>query len=151
MKGGTHKKRPSLGHSRQTKHRKGSRMNRRKQSRNNRVVQSVVVVGRVYADWCGHCRAMAKDWEKIKDHFETQTKKYPHSKTKYEVISINSDEMSVKKPQVEKMYLSNTEIVVKGYPTIFRIIDGKLDYYSGARTYSNLVRWFAQRSPKVSM
>ena len=148
MTGETHKQKPSQYHSRKTKHRKGSRMNRRKQSRNKRVVQSVVVVGRAYADWCGHCKAMAEDWEKLRAHFESPSKKYPHSKTKYEVISINSNELNDKKPQVEKMYLSNTggQIDVKGFPTIFKITDGKLEYYNGARTYSDMLRWFSQKS-----
>jgi thiol-disulfide isomerase/thioredoxin len=108
------------------------------------VSPSVVVVGRVYAEWCGHCIAMKPEWTQLETHFESQQERYPNAKTKYEVVSISSDELSTKKPQVEQMYLSNTgnKIDVKGYPTIFKIVDGKIEYYNGERRYSPMLRWF---------
>jgi len=124
------------------------------------VLPNVVVVGRVYAEWCGHCIAMKEDWAELETHFESQKTRFPNSKTKYEVVSISSDELATKKPQVEKMYLSKTgnKIDAKGYPTIFKITNGKIEYYNGERRYSPMLRWFLSKSstsrkhyPKITM
>jgi hypothetical protein len=111
----------------------------------------MVVVGRVYAEWCGHCIAMKDDWKQLETHFESQTKRYTNAKTKYHVVSISSDELKTKKTQVEQMYLNQTgnKIDAKGYPTIFKIVDGKIEYYNGERTYSPMLRWFLSKSSQT--
>jgi thiol-disulfide isomerase/thioredoxin len=135
-----------------TKNKRDKRMRSKTQDKKRRhtktrrltVLPNVVVVGKVYAEWCGHCIAMKPQWTQLETHFESQQERSPHAKTKYEVVSISSDELATKKPQVEQMYLSNTgnKIDVKGYPTIFKIVDGKIEYYNGERRYSPMLRWF---------
>ena len=96
-----------------------------------------IIVGKVYANWCGYCKQLAPEWSKLKKSLkrvqfveieEKQINKKQHFESKYAkyLNSINN------KPQLE----------VNGYPTIFKIHPNrKIEYYNGPRIASAMKKW----------
>jgi thiol-disulfide isomerase/thioredoxin len=102
------------------------------------------VVGRIYADWCGHCVNMKEDWEKIK-------KKMENGKVKF--LDIEEKEKGTKIPNMNNTYFRRKELVKSsGYPTIFMFQvknpKGTLQYYTGGRTYDLMKGWIKEMSKR---
>lgn len=93
-----------------------------------------IIVGKIYANWCGHCQHLKPEWSKMKKLIkmlekkgfiiqyveieESETNKMDHFKTKFPDLSVN------------------------GYPTIFKNTNGnKLEYYGGDRSASKMKEW----------
>ena len=68
-----------------------------------------------YADWCGHCKKMKPDWEKLKTEF-------PGKCIDVESESITDEHRS--------------KYNVKGYPSIFVVRGEEITEYDGGRTYT---------------
>lgn len=100
-----------------------------------------VLIGKVYADWCGHCQTLKPEWAKMKIAIK---KRNPS----IEVIEIE---------QKEETKLENTKNRVKGlaadaYPTIFKYISGdkKPTYYNGERTSDKMTAWALGNKNKMN-
>jgi thiol-disulfide isomerase/thioredoxin len=89
-----------------------------------------IVVVKVYADWCGHCKALAPEWERMEMYLK------PHVMA----IGVNSENMESGKKEV-KLHSGTDLPSVKGYPTLFRISNGKIEMYNGERTAKSLAAW----------
>ena len=94
----------------------------------------VVTVGLIYANWCGHCNALKPEWKKMKQGLRGTNCQYleiedadPHKDRK--IAHVNSR-------------LKGGKLVANGYPTVFKINNGKLEYYQGERTAPALQQWF---------
>lgn len=87
-----------------------------------------IIVGKIYADWCGHCIALKPEWDKMKSQIK---------KSHIEFIEIEASETT----DLEKFENQhNTKIQVNGYPTIFKITE-HVEYYQGPRDANNLQKW----------
>lgn len=100
----------------------------------------VLLIGKIYADWCGHCRMLKKEWYKMKYNIK-------HKKHGYEIIyaEIEQSVEQSKVDNVNELYLngSNKKLALQGgYPTIFKIINGNIEYYSGDRKAEAMQKWF---------
>jgi thiol-disulfide isomerase/thioredoxin len=94
---------------------------------------------KMYADWCGHCKNMAADWEKLIDELKTNyTCKNPNC-----VLTIAN-------VQIES--LDDTDPVIRGIkhipkditgvPSIMYVLKGARGVeYSGDRVYDKLLEW----------
>ena len=85
-----------------------------------------VALVKVYATWCGHCKSMQSDWDKIKAEFNG---KKINSKT-VKIISIDENQEDLQEEVMEKYNID-------GYPTIF-----KCEMQNGQLTSGN-VQWCA--------
>jgi thiol-disulfide isomerase/thioredoxin len=90
---------------------------------------SPIIVGKVYADWCGHCKALKPKWEQLKQILP---------KGRVQTVEIEEAETD-KRAEFEKKHKKT--INVSGYPTIFKIVNGKIEYYSGPREPEDMKRW----------
>ena len=101
-----------------------------------------IVYGKVYADWCGHCRAMETDWKYVKQKMG-----------KIKSFDIEQKMESVLLPKFKEIY--GTDLYVnKGYPTIYKLYKkgGPLEFYEGPRNFKYMVDWINQRpNPKMSV
>jgi len=95
-----------------------------------------MVVGRIHANWCGHCKDLIPEWAKMKKQLGPK---------KYKFVSI---EQSNEGPHLERLkkYLGIVEEEKKvkmkeGYPTIFKALNGRVEYYEGPRMAEKLVEW----------
>lgn len=97
-----------------------------------------VVYGRLHAKWCGHCHALQKIWPSVVREINNKTKK-----EEYKSVSIEQSEEARKLPWVNKQFVKtgNPLAVQGGYPTLFKIVDGKVHYYEGERSVPSIVQF----------
>ncbi len=92
-----------------------------------------ILVGLVYADWCGHCQQMKPEWAKMKEELSPMRN--------IDVVEINSDDMPSALDRVRDRYGFEME-QPQGYPHIFRWNGGpNVNTYEGARTASAMKGW----------
>lgn len=117
---------------------KGANKKHRKTRRDHK--NNKVVVGKIYANWCGHCQNMAKDWEDLKNYLAKQG-------NMFEVVEIEQQQESTLVPHVNNKYLKKSPMKVslqRGYPTLFKIKGGNVSYFQGNRTFEEMSHWYLQ-------
>ena len=97
-----------------------------------------IFVGRLHANWCIHCKSLKPEWAKMK-------KILSKTNGKYRFVSIEQSKEAHDLERLNK-YLGIVEDDKKvqmkeGYPTIFKVVDGVVEYYNGPRMTQNLVNW----------
>ena len=96
-----------------------------------------ITIGLVYAEWCGHCQALKPEWQKLKNTLS--------SNKKFNIFEL--EDSDVNKESKLKSIGKKTHggsIQVNGFPTVFKIFNGKVDYYNGERTMEALLKWANQ-------
>jgi thiol-disulfide isomerase/thioredoxin len=94
----------------------------------------LLIIGKVYANWCGYCRELKPEWAKLKKMAKAKFVEFEASQTK-------------KKSQFE--HARDIKIEAAGYPTIFKITpDNQVHYYNGPRTAHDIHSWTG--SPAVT-
>lgn len=114
--------------------------------------QITVVYGKLYSDACIHCITLQPIWDKLVSHFDNHRNKFPHAHVMYKEVAIENKQMGPGIAEANNTYLFNSPTQIKspiGFPTIFRIYDGKLEYFNGNRDYNTLVRWFSRGDPTM--
>jgi thiol-disulfide isomerase/thioredoxin len=105
----------------------GGKRNRRKTAKN----MPKIVMGKVYADWCGHCQALKPEWARMKKIVPMR---------KVVCVEINDKHKEVGIANLNRKYGVQLPMP-NGYPTIFKIVGKKISYYEGARTAKDLAKW----------
>jgi len=108
--------------------------------------KNTFVIGKIYADWCGHCTALAPKWNKLT---KILRKKIP--KRQLVISSIESENVETGLSTLNQTYLSNSDAKVAvqdGYPTIFKIVNNKIHYYEGPRELAPMLKWALQGVPR---
>lgn len=82
---------------------------------------SQYVLVKFYAPWCGHCKAMAPDYEKAATQLKGEA-------VLSEVDATVETELA-------------TKYEVQGYPTLFWFVNGNKREYQGPRTADGIVEW----------
>jgi thiol-disulfide isomerase/thioredoxin len=97
--------------------------------------KNIIVVGKVYADWCGHCQSLKPEWAKMKH-------KIHKKKGKHHIVyeEVEEKEIDTKLKRIKNEQKVNIE--ANGYPTLFRISNGKVDYYNGNRQSDAMADWY---------
>jgi len=111
--------------------------------------KNTLIIGEIYADWCGHCIALVPEWKKMKQmvyqkRFEntnvifkeigdTKENKKRGFKVDSLIAKFNKDNRAGQEPVK----------IDGGFPTIFKIYNGKLEYYKGARDAKSIFEWAA--------
>jgi thiol-disulfide isomerase/thioredoxin len=111
----------------------------------------VLVIGKIYAEWCGHCKNLKPKWEVLQEKIESR---YPNKQVL--VYKVEESDMDNAEKGLDSLtpYLakgSDKVAVHGGYPTIFKIRDGKVSYYEGPREVDDMMKWALegmQSSPK---
>lgn len=119
-------------------HTKSKSKTRKHKSQSIRSVKSVspqpIVFGRIYADWCGHCKSMENDWTRLCSIVGN----------KIECVNIESKTQDTDIPSFNQKYNTNLALD-SGYPTIFRLhkVGQPVENYPNDQTrdYESLKRW----------
>ena len=106
-----------------------------------------VVIGLVYANWCGHCQALKNDemspWQQL--HSRLNGPEYEYA----EIDADNNRDQDILEVN-QRLNPNSQPLKADGYPTIFRIKNGNLDYYNGERSAPELIRWFGGGDDKMN-
>ena len=85
-----------------------------------------------YANWCGHCKTIAPEWEKL-----IKSVKEDKSIQNLAIVAVES---GVNDKHVANM-LSKLHLTVKGYPTLGAILNHKFIEYNGGRTAADMLNY----------
>lgn len=108
-----------------------------KRPRTMRVIKSPRVVGRIYSDSCGFCVAMKDAWEKMKTKIQEQGKEL------VKFVDIEAQEMNEKLDDLNKRLVLPQKVSIQGgFPTLFKIHRGKVEYYGGERSADKMYEWY---------
>ena len=101
---------------------------------------SPIIVGKVYANWCGHCQDLKPKWATLKQIVP---------KSRIEFVEFEEAEQEKRDAFERKHRLT---INVSGYPTIFKITPNhKIEYYSGPREPANMKHWILSSHKKKTL
>jgi len=92
----------------------------------------LVVYGKIYANWCGHCRAMEQDWKRLEKRMRP-----------LKCVNIESEEKDHKIAAFNKKHQTNLELK-GGFPTLFKLKKhgAPVEYYEGGeRSEAALHAW----------
>ena len=117
----------------------GRKHNNHKTKRNDK---SLIIVGKVYADWCGHCQSLAPEWKKMKTHIRKMK-----GNRNVAFVKIEEKQIETKLRNIENK--TGVKINVNVFPTLFRISNGKVTYYNGNRTSEQMSDWYLKGGEPV--
>lgn len=100
------------------------------------------IAGLVYARWCPHCHSLMPHWEQMKNKIGSNCK----------VVEIEDGDYDKqhKINELSDMIHGDNQLEIQGYPTLFKINNGKIDYYNGMRDVDSMSQFFdASEKPMV--
>jgi len=103
--------------------------------RNTRKRNRKEIIGKIYANWCGHCKALKPEWEKLKNHLKDNKNISFH-----EVESEDSDKEH-RLNEFSKKTKRGEKISIRGFPMILRFENGEMTEYNGERSAGKLAKW----------
>jgi len=96
-----------------------------------------VVVGKIYAEWCGHCITLKPEWDAMK----IDLKSYPD----IELVEIEEKE----KDKLDEFKKKYPNVEISGYPTILKVSGETIEYYNGERTKDKIKDWILLSTDKT--
>jgi len=103
-----------------------------------------ILVGKVYANWCGHCRELKPVWKQLKTFIKTKAKS----------LGLKVDFVEIEESQKKKMAHFkkwNPDLEVNGYPTIFKKKKGgQIEYYNGERELDKMRHWILEENQSLN-
>jgi len=114
---------------------KGSKTKTKKRTNTQKENKNAIVL--VYADWCTYCRQMKPEWNEMKNRLGANI----------ETIEIEDSDFDkdMKIRDIEDRKLNGEQLEILGYPTMFKIHNGRADYYGGNRTVDAMTEWANSR------
>ena len=91
-----------------------------------------IYVGKLFAEWCGHCKNMTNDWKEMEDSLHNDAKNGQNVPIILNIESTYENDFTDKNPSFES----------SGYPTIFKKKPKMpFEYYGGARRSKEFIEW----------
>ena len=121
-------------------------------TKKSRVQKRTIVIGKIFADWCGHCNEMQEGWEKMKGMIKRDTGRKIKN-TNFDIVEIGDTSENQGRgitvdqllQQLNSKYFPKGDkaVVSNGFPTLFRIVNKKIEYYeSSDRSTKALYKWY---------
>jgi thiol-disulfide isomerase/thioredoxin len=111
----------------------------RKQKRT--IKPKIKVIGKIYANGCIHCQMLEPEWNKMKQ--DVSNNAFNSRRIVFvEIEQANQDALIADTNNKYLINSTNKLALQEGYPTIFRIENGKVEYYNGQRDANTMERWF---------
>ena len=104
---------------------------------------NVLLIGKIYANWCGHCEHLKPEWNKMKASIRNKLKTVNNIAVRFVEIEQNEEQQKVGK--INRVYLKNSEqklSVQRGYPTLFKIHGGQVEYFQGGRSAEEMEQFY---------
>jgi len=121
---------------------KPNKVKRDTRTDNKKQLKPTLVVGKIYAEWCGHCKTLEPKWDifdkKITNRFDKKNKPLVY---KVEESDIDDPAVGLESLRVHLADPTEKVSVQGGYPTIFKIVNGVLSYYDGPREVGPMLMW----------
>ena len=124
---------------RSTKRTQFSKTQRKKPTKN-------ILVGKVYADWCGYCQELKPEWEKMKHKIQQNMGRSLHNvKITFHEMG-DTEENTRNNIRVHDLVhhfneVKKVHVEINGFPTIFKVCRKRIEYYEGEKTANALYTW----------
>lgn len=96
------------------------------------------IVGLIHANWCGHCQTLMPVWEEM-------VKSMKGNKM-FHIVKIESSDADKDARMAHinsKISKDSPKLQANGFPTIFKVKNGKLEYYDKERQSDAMRKWFS--------
>lgn len=92
------------------------------------------IIGLAYANWCPHCTSLKPHWDTMKQNLSSDCR----------VIEVEESDFNKqnKIDEINHELKGDSELQIHGYPTMFKINNGKIDYYNGENVTLNQCLYF---------
>ncbi len=110
-----------------------------------------MLIGKIYADWCGYCISLNKEWSEMQNMIKhNMGRSLKHLDIEFVEIGDTKENKAAGKTvdgllkEFNKKHMSKSVEKLAldgGYPTIFKYCHGKLEYYKGERTAKEIYDW----------
>lgn len=113
---------------------------------------NVILIGKIYANWCGHCQHLKPEWNKMKTSIRNKLKTLQNVAVRFVEIEQNQEEQKVGK--INRVYLKNSDKKLSmqdGYPTLFRIHGGQVEYFQGGRSAEEMEKFYLKNGENQSV
>jgi thiol-disulfide isomerase/thioredoxin len=106
-------------------------MKMKMKTRKNRI-QVPVTIGKIWAKWCPHCIRLIPAWDQMKKLINRKSKDISY-------MEVEDTELY----KIEQFNQKNGTFIdsARGYPTIYKIVGGKVEYYTGERDAKTMAEW----------
>jgi thiol-disulfide isomerase/thioredoxin len=97
-----------------------------------------IIVGLIHANWCGHCQTLMPVWEEM-------VKTIKGNKS-FHIVKIESSDLNKDARMAHinsKLSKDSRKLEANGFPTIFKVKNGKLEYYDKERQADAMRKWFS--------
>jgi thiol-disulfide isomerase/thioredoxin len=96
------------------------------------------IVGKLYANWCGACKAIKEIWSDT----EAKVKAQVGGEVVFKNIESENMDAELEKFNAE----NNTNVALQGgYPTIYKVEGTNVSYYGGDRNVDDIVKWILEK------
>jgi thiol-disulfide isomerase/thioredoxin len=89
------------------------------------------IVALIHANWCGHCQHMMPEWDKLDKMIGGRVN----------IRKIEQSEIDKKMPELQSHVKGGHQIQANGFPTVLKIANGRVSYYSGDREANAMKAW----------
>jgi len=98
-----------------------------------------VIIGLIHAKWCGHCRNLMPAWQQMRTNI---SHKPYHPPPQFMEVEHSNLGMLDQFNSENSAYLNGQSVKSDGFPTIFKIRNGNIEYYKDMREPSIMEKWF---------
>ncbi len=112
-------------------HKKRSRITKKKQGK-------PIIVGLIHATWCGHCQTLMPIWDEM-----VKTMK---GNKKFHIVKIEASDANKDARMAHinsKLSKDSLKLEASAFPTIFKVKNGKLEYYEQPREADLMHKWYS--------
>ena len=95
--------------------------------------QNGVIIGLIFANWCGHCKALKPEWASMK--------KMMARNNQCKIIEIDADVNKDQQIAQINIGVKGQKLVANGFPTVFKKKNGRIEYYNGERNAKAIGAW----------
>tara|TARA_B110000008_G_scaffold245441_1_gene255713 strand:- start:675 stop:1091 length:417 start_codon:yes stop_codon:yes gene_type:complete len=133
---------------------KKSKKNNKNTRKKRNVPKKKVIIGKIYADWCGHCKSLKPEWQQMKDMIKMNTGR-SLTNVEFEIHEMGetaendmrniSLQQQINDFNYKHFPNGDKKVEANGYPTLFKICRKKIDYYNGPRIAKDLYKWYTKK------